>query len=174
MVGLTLAAIVTACSGTSRPDCSDWNIADYFISATEKEVAECLAAGAEVTARNEIRVTPLHNAARDTENPAVIEALLAAGADINARDKVGFTPLHSAASLNENPAVIEALLAAGASIHDHALLGVTALHLAAAYNENPAVIEALLAGGAEIYASLGPPPGQTPLELRPLITGILR
>ncbi len=58
--------------------------------------------------------TPLHNAAHDNKNPAVITALFDAGADPKARDMYGSTPLHDAARYNKNPAVITALLDAGA------------------------------------------------------------
>lgn len=74
----------------------------------------CLAAGADVQALDGINSTPLHWAARDNENPAVIEALVRAGADVQALNENARMPLVSAAGWNENPAVIEALLAVGA------------------------------------------------------------
>ncbi len=59
--------------------------------------------------------TPLHKAAMNNKNPAVITALVKEGADPNAqKGKYSRTPLHLAAQFNENPEIIIALLDAGA------------------------------------------------------------
>ena len=71
---------------------------------------------ARVEARTIFGETPLHLAAGNNENPAVIAALIEAGADTEAREPLfGMTPLHRAAMGNENPAVATALLEAGAN-----------------------------------------------------------
>ena len=49
-------------------------------------------AGADLKARTEDGLTPLHWAARFTDNPAVIAALVDAGADLKARTENGLTP----------------------------------------------------------------------------------
>ena len=95
--------------------CDGWNTEEFFETATVDVVTACLAAGADVAARDDDGFTPLHRAALSSEHPTVIEALLVAGADLEARSDIGRTPLHLAA-WNENPAVIEALLAAGADV----------------------------------------------------------
>ena len=73
-----------------------------------------LAAGAKPKARDYNKDTPLHQAARSNENPAVIEALLKAGADLSALNDDGRTPLSLANEHNKNPSVRQVLLAAGA------------------------------------------------------------
>ena len=80
-----------------------------------------LSCGADIDARDQDGVTPLHMAAIVSDNPAMIPALLDAGANIEARAFdgpafYGLTPLHMAAGHSENPAVVRALLAAGADI----------------------------------------------------------
>ncbi|MDE0528569.1 MAG: ankyrin repeat domain-containing protein [Truepera sp.] len=108
---LVLAAQVWAA------DCGEWNTREFFEAVTVAEVQDCLAAGAEVNARNWRGRTPLHLAAVSNDNPAVTTALLAAGAEVNARDGEGWTPLHLAtwgAWGVDNPAVVVALLEAGA------------------------------------------------------------
>ena len=111
-------------------------------------------------AQDESGWSPLHRAAANTENPAVIDTLLAAGSDLAARDENDWTPLHSAALLNPNPAVIEVLVAAGADVNapsdapEAETLDGSPLHLAAARNA-PAVIEVLLTAGANPRALWG-------------------
>ena len=162
--------------GRLTVDCADWNSklrnqsAEYFQAAAVEDVADCLQSGADPNARSESKwfpglllefgadikargeyyYTPLHWAARYSENPAIIAVLLEAGADLEAQDSDGETSLHLAAAFNENPLVIAALLEAGAYIKARDRDGETPLHLAAAYNENPAVITVLLEAGADL------------------------
>ena len=81
-------------------NCEEWNTEAYFEAATAEDVTACLAAGTDVAARDDGGITPLHWAAWNNENPAVLEALLAAGADLEARNDFGNTPLHNAARTN--------------------------------------------------------------------------
>ena len=107
--------------------------------------------------------TSLHRAARNNENPAVIETLLQAGAESNARDLWKYTPLHLAARFSDNAAVIEALLKGGAKLKARDGDKNTPLHEAARFNDNVAVIEVLLKAGANLKArNRG---GATPLSL---------
>ena len=95
-----------------------------------------LAAGADVEAQRRFGATPLHDAARSNENPAV----LAAGANLEARDEDGNTPLHRAAAfgyvrgdnrVHAGPA-IEALLDAEANAMARNAAGETPWDLAQA------------------------------------------
>ena len=75
-------------------NCDGWNMEEFFETATVDVVTACLAAGADVAARDdEDRHTPLHWAAWSSDYPTVIEALLVAGADLEARLEAGMTPL---------------------------------------------------------------------------------
>ena len=121
-------------------------------------------AGADLKVRDKWGLTPLHRAARDNENPAVVQILLAAeaGAELEVRDKWGLTPLNLAAGYNENPAVSKALLAAGADLKVRDEDGNTPLNRAARYNDNSAVVQVLLAAGAEL--EVRDKDGNTPLH----------
>ena len=132
--------------------CGQWNTEEFFETATAKDVTACLADGADVGARDESGITPLHWAAVGNQNPAVIQALLAAGADAMVRTESSITPLHRAALFNENLAVTQALLAAGADPMARTESGTTPLHLAALFNGNLAVTQALLAAGSDPMA----------------------
>src|SRR6056297_518406 len=79
---------------------------DFFslvAEGTPKEVKSEIESGADVSARNDNGRTPLMFAARDNENPEVINVLLESGSDVNARNDDGVTPLMVAAGMNENP-----------------------------------------------------------------------
>ena len=136
----------------AAPDCGKWNTKEYFKAATVESVTACLAAGADLMARDFVKRIPLHKAAEYNDNPAVIEALIKAGADLAALTNNKRTPLHLAAAYNENPAVTEALIKAGADLAALTNSKRTPLHYAAGSNENPAVIEALIKAGADLRA----------------------
>ena len=140
------AAVLAAQPAAS---CDEWNTEEFFRSASVEDVTVCLAAGADVHARDESDFTPLHWAAYANQDLAVVEALLAAGAEVSA-GVLGITPLHMAAEGSENPAVLRALLAAGADLTARTTRGgFPVLHWAARNNENPAVTRALMAAGAD-------------------------
>ena len=88
----------------------------FMQRATPDDIKKQLAKGADIRARTEDGLSPLHVAV-DNENPAVIKALVEAGADVNARNKDGWTPLHVAVAISKNPAMIKTLLDAGADVH---------------------------------------------------------
>ena len=130
-------------------ECGGWNTGEFFKTATPVRVRACLAAGADLKARDENGLTPLHWAARSTKTPAVLTTLVAAGADLTARDKFSLTPLHWAARSTTTPAVITALVAAGADLTVRDKNGWTPLHWAVVFPPTPAVITALVAAGAD-------------------------
>ena len=122
------------------------------MNATVDDVVSCLLAGADPMALYDYS-TPLHFAAADSDDPAVIVALLEAGANPDVRSEnewtLGRTPLHFAAFHNESPAAIAVLVEAGADPNAQDNWRETPLHRAAWNTKNPAVIVALLEGGAD-------------------------
>ena len=94
-------------------ECADWERNGFFAAATVDDVAGCLRAEVDLTARGALGRTPLHIAAMRNERALVITALVAAGADVRMRDRRDHTPLHSAAMASRSPAVVKALVAAG-------------------------------------------------------------
>ena len=135
-------------------DCTLWrnnNSYKFFKTANLEDVMACLDAGANPMSREEFDITPLHAAAKFSDDPAIMEALLEAGADIGATTVKGDgenTPLHTAARFNENAEIIRVLVAAGASLEARDRWQWTPLHRAAYWNKNPEVIQALVDAGA--------------------------
>jgi len=80
----------------------------------EPELAEMLIRrGADVSAKNDMRMTPLHIA----QYASMVEVLVRHGADVNARSQFGWTPLRIQAQEGEDTGAVEAmeaLLRAGA------------------------------------------------------------
>ncbi len=134
------------------------NLFEAAESGTASEVKAALAAGADPGARDDNDNTPLHKAARNNANPAVIAALIEAGADPGARDAYDNTPLHDAASDNSNPAVIVALIEGGADPGARNERGATPFDFATdvlfnAAQDGPASeVKAALAAGADLGA----------------------
>jgi ankyrin repeat protein len=93
-----------------------------------------LAAGADVNARNDMGMTPLHIA----QHASLVEVLVAHGADANARAQHGWTPLHVQAGESEDSGASEAiaaLLDAGADPNARDAAGETPLAIALARGE---------------------------------------
>ena len=88
-----------------------------------KEVVEILInAGANVNAKNDTGMSPLHNAV----TKEVVELLIAEGADVNAKNKHGGTPLHEAAASGHKE-IVELLIAEGADVNAKDVNGYTPL-----------------------------------------------
>jgi ankyrin repeat protein len=100
----TIAAVVLAGCGESPNELLHQAVIDGNIEAVKQHIAT----GADVNAKDENGVTPLHW----TETEEIAELLIAKGADVNVKDKRGFTPLHNA----DNKEIAELLIANGADI----------------------------------------------------------
>jgi uncharacterized protein len=100
------------------------------------EMAEYLIAhGADVAARNDSGVTPLHLAAY----PEMARILVKHGADLEAREDGGGTPLHLASEHPEGLDVMRELLALGADVNARDSSGATVLTTALARDEHEKV-----------------------------------
>lgn len=74
-------------------------------------------------------MTPLHRAAKDIHDAAIIRCMIFLGADVNAKDNHGMTPLHWATACNPNVDVVKCLVDNGANIRAEDDNGVTPLDL---------------------------------------------
>lgn len=124
------------------------------------DVLALVQAGANPRSRDESGRTPLHDAAKNNEDPAIVRMLVEAGADPNARDANGRSPLHDS-GLNGNPLVAARLAMAGAHPNVRDENGRTPLHDASA-NRNPLVAAALIDSGAD--PNIRDRNGRTPLH----------
>ena len=90
----------------------------------------------------------MHWAARDSENPDVVELLIDSGANINAKNPYnGMTPLHWAARGNENPGVLELLIDSGANINAKSDSGQTPCDVASSALDGTDVLQRLCPPG---------------------------
>ncbi|MCY3676863.1 MAG: ankyrin repeat domain-containing protein [Gemmatimonadetes bacterium] len=141
---LALPALAAVGVAPVQVPCEDWSTGPFWEKADPAAVRTCLASGYSVDERSAPgERTPLHLAARFSDDPDVIGVLVEAGAKLEATTRPRLTPLHWAARYNRNPAVVGALLEYGASAYAETTHGRTPLHLAALVNENPAVVDAL-------------------------------
>ena len=83
-------------TAAAEESCKDWRTAKFFESATVKQVRACLSAGRGPNEQDPKGLTALHRAARDTADPAVIDALLDAGANPRSSSIAGRAPRYYA------------------------------------------------------------------------------
>jgi len=123
-------------------------------------VKQHLATGADVNAKDDWGMTPLHSAAA-YGGKEVTELLIANGADVNVADMSSMTPLHFAVVFNHKE-IVELLIANGADVNAKGGdVGLTPLHFAT-FNGHKEIAELLLANGADVNANdIG---GGTPLD----------
>ena len=113
---LVLWSVLALAGQGLAQECEDWNTRLFFPTATLTNVVTCIMYGADLNARGEYGMTPLHFAAGLNDNSAITAALIGAGAELEARSEEGYSPLHLAARFNLNPFVIQILLDAGAKV----------------------------------------------------------
>ncbi|MBD0866017.1 MAG: ankyrin repeat domain-containing protein [Rhodobacteraceae bacterium] len=134
LLASTAIAIAVATGGYAQRDCTYWDILPFYLGATADDVGTCLAAGANIEARDPLMGwTPLHHAAFASTLEAV-QVLIQAGANVEARTNDGETPLHKAAWFGR-PNIAAALLDAGADPDARDEKGYTPLHFAATLME---------------------------------------
>lgn len=141
---LALPALAAVGVAPVQSPCEGWLAGPFWEKADPATVRGCLAVGHGVDDQSvPAERTPLHWAARFSDDPDVIGVLVEAGARLEATTRARMTPLHWAARHNRNPAVTAALLEYGANAYAETWHGRTPLHLAALDNENPDVVDAL-------------------------------
>ncbi len=148
----------------AQVSCADWNTAKFFTKAKAHDVTRCVAAGSDPNLRGDAGYTPLHSAAANSTDPAVVARLLDAGADLESRGETGLTPLHAAAGGSSVPAVVTALANAGADLEARTESGLTPLHVAARSSSVPEVVTALVDAGADLWATTETESGFTALH----------
>ena len=163
--------ILRAASKTAEvsqiPGCKGWNTRKFYEGATifagSGKTKDCLAAGANVMARDPRGRTPLHYAAVKGRYRSS-RVLIKAGADLEARDHQGRTPLHFAPqSIYGTGKQIKVLLEAGADVSARDHQGWTPLHAASESYELKKVSKLLLKAGADLEAR--DHQGRTPLHI---------
>jgi hypothetical protein len=123
---------------------------------TEGVVAEILARGPDMEARDRQGRTALHAAAADYK-PGIVRLLIQHDADVNTKDRYGSSPIQSSFGDRE---ITRLLIDAGADVNDQSQHGLAALRLAAEYGR-VGVIEDLINAGADV--NLRDDYGRTPL-----------
>lgn len=168
---LAVLMFVGACGGATEPDtaapdpCDSWNTEGFFKRVSAEDVADCIRAGSDVTARNDGRDSPICMAARFTTDPEVINVLIRNGASAN--DWCAFNQwelnecyangsvLHVAARDNQNPLVIQALIDAGAQVNAIAGPEWTPLSVAYLWHNTEDVVDVLVRHGATGSIEIG-------------------
>ena len=99
----TIAAVVLVGCGKSQQStppaeaetvkAPDISIHDAASKGNIEAVKQHLADGADVNAKREDGMTPLHHAAKNTGHWEIAELLIVKGADVNAKDDIDYTPL---------------------------------------------------------------------------------
>lgn len=141
---LVLPVLASVGAAPVQDPCEGWLRGAFWERADPATVRTCLAAGYSVDDRSTpAEQTPLHWAARYSDDPDVVRVLIEAGADLEASTRARRTPLHWAARYNRSPAIVGALLEYEANVYAETRHGRTPLHLAALFNENPAVVDSL-------------------------------
>ena len=106
LAGLLLVATTALANPLLSPD--------FWATATPESLRQAVRGGADLNARSQTGLTPLHVAAANNTNPEIIRTLVELGADLNARAQRGETPLHVAAGFNQTSEVVLVLLELGA------------------------------------------------------------
>jgi cytohesin len=120
---------------------------------SNKVLVAAIDAGADVNARDDGGITPLHWGMGNMNSEGV-RVLLKAGADPDAADAYGRTPLHWACDQKYSGEDIrkgEALIEAAANVGVRDREGKTPLHYAAAY-QDAAMVRMLIDAGADVNA----------------------
>ena len=126
----------------------------HFAAASSypESVRYFISKGLNLEAKNITDSTPLSVAAKDCDNPKVLQTLIDAGANIHTTSNNGENLLIAAAGRNPNPEITEFVLKLGFDTEDCDDEGFTALLNAAVWQTNTKIFELLIDAGANINA----------------------
>ena len=140
--------------------CDQWNTETFFAAATADDVKDCLDAGKGLVPDGPEGNTPLHWAARVSNDPKVIDVLLSATVNRGLRAQRAIPPRRGSAG-RKSPSYWRHRRRRQGIARRHFLLRTaletrnydenTAVQLAARHNKNPAVLKALLEAGANLH-----------------------
>ena len=85
LIATIFFAVIAPAASAQQVNCTGWISDDgtvrhaFWESVDVEVISTCIKVGADVNARTKHGITPLHEAARNNDNPAVITALIKAG-----------------------------------------------------------------------------------------------
>jgi hypothetical protein len=127
--------------------CATTRLTDAARNGDRALVRTLLDKGAEVNAREQDGMTPLHWATLNN-HADIVRMLLNSGANVKETDRYGFTALHNAMSRGHSD-LVGILLDKGAEVNAREQNGMTPLHYAALYNHAD-IVRILLDKGARV------------------------
>ncbi len=159
---LVVVLALTALAAWAKATMPQEEFLTYCATGKLSEVVKGVKRKADVNLVDDAGQSPLLCAAREQDDPRVIEYLVKRGAEIDKANSQGLTPLMAAAMGNPRAKITQAILARGADPRATDMTGSTATLLASRHSRSEAVLTALLSAAPDTLERASAA-GMTPL-----------